>query len=133
MFCVPRPSAPASFSGPEVPGDRASSWVKLRDESGSSFIALPSTTRPSAADSVCSSGVEAETSILSVTPAGFNTRFTAIRSVTPRMALAALVENPASDASMRYSPGARNGNEYWPEAEETACRFSFVLVLMAVI
>jgi len=41
-----RPSAPASFKGPEAPGDSARNWVKFRDESGNSFTVEPSTTRP---------------------------------------------------------------------------------------
>ena len=97
MIWVPRPSAAALLSCDEVPGESVSSCVKFRVERGNSFTAEPSTTRPSAVDSVCSMAEFAETSIFSLTPAGCNTASTAMRSVTGRVAVRVCVVNPETE------------------------------------
>jgi len=95
MFCVPRPSAPTSFNGPEVPGESASSWVKFREDSGNSFTVEPSTTRPSAAFSVCNKGTLELTSIVSAVVDSFSVTSTATTSARFRVAFCVTVVNPA--------------------------------------
>ena len=98
-ICVPRPNAPASFNCEEVPGESVSNWVKLRVLRGSSLTVLPSTTRPRATVSVCSSEAEPLTSMCSVMPAGCITESTAMRSVTASVAFSEAVAKPAMENS----------------------------------